>query len=451
MKYEDLHSVHFIGIGGIGMSAIARFLQFKGKKVTGYDRTQTALTDRLAAEGVEVYFEADPGRLEAVDLVIYTPAIPADHPELVKTREMGLPLMKRAEFLGLLSQSYRTIAIAGTHGKTTTTGLVTHLLKDGGRDVTAFIGGISRNFNTNFVYGESEWMVVEADEFDRSFLHLSPDIAVITSMDPDHLDIYGSGDDLKNAFGEFADRIKPGGTLFINEKLPRLKPEGVRVISYGAYAGECHAGNVVHEGRGVRFDLRLWRGTSSGFELNFPGKYNLENAVAALSVASILGISKPPLQRALKSAKGVKRRFEEHLRTERTVVIDDYAHHPEEIRAVLKAVRKQHGKERKLIVIFQPHLYSRTQDFYEGFAETLSLADEVILVDIYPAREEPIPGVTSELIFERLDVDRKVRCQRDEIVPTLQAFKSVPSVVMTVGAGDIDTQVKPVVEEVKTW
>ncbi len=451
MKLEDLHSVHFIGIGGIGMSAIARFLHFKGIRVTGYDRTATVLTGRLQDEGIEVYYEADVTKLDGVDLVIYTPAVPATHAELVAVRERQLPLMKRAEFLGLLSRSYRTIAIAGTHGKTTTTGLVTYLLKQGGIDVTAFIGGISRNFNTNFVYGESDWMVVEADEFDRSFLHLTPEIAVITSMDPDHLDIYGTPEELRQTFREFAHRVKPGGTLLVQSQLPRMDLEGVRVLDYGATEGAVHAANAQQEAREMKFDFHFPEGHASDFALNFPGKYNLENALAALYIGQILGLSGDTLREVLQSAKGVKRRFEERLQSEKVVVIDDYAHHPEEIRAVLSAVRSQYGQDRKIIAIFQPHLYSRTQDFHEGFADALSIADEVILVDIYPAREEPIPGVSSELIFERLEVEKKVRCKRDEIVEQLKAFRTTPALVMTIGAGDIDTQVANVVEEVKAW
>lgn len=451
MELDNVHNVHMIGIGGIGMSALARFMNLRGKSVTGYDRTSTPLTQQLTEEGIGVEYEANPKRLASIDLVIYTPAVPATHEELVKAKEMGLPIMKRAEVLGMISRAYRTIAIAGTHGKTTTTSLVTHLLKSAGIDVTAFIGGISRNFNTNFVFGESEWLVVEADEFDRSFLHLHPEIAVITSMDPDHLDIYGTGDELKASFHAFANQIKPGGTLFICEGLAKPEPENVMAHTYGVEKGDLQATNLHTNEQGVAFSFKDLKGEQTPFELNVPGRYNLENACAALGIASLLNLDKAELRKGLKSSKGVNRRFEYRLKTEKAIVIDDYAHHPEEIKAVLNAVRGQFGESRKLIAVFQPHLYSRTNDFHKGFAEALSLADEVLLLDIYPAREKPMPGVSSDMIFDLLKVNKKARCGRDEAVSALQPFKDTPALVMTIGAGDIDTQVQPIVEEVKTW
>lgn len=451
MQLENIHRVHMIGIGGIGMSALARFLVLKGKEVTGYDRTPSKITANLQAEGVDVYFEAAPERIAGADLVVYTPAVPQGFPEFAAVRAAGIPLMKRAEMLGFLSRSYRTIAVAGTHGKTSTTGLVAHVLKQNGIDATAFIGGISRNFNTNFVYGSSEWLVVEADEFDRSFLHLHPEVAVITSMDADHLDIYGTKEALAESFAAFAGQIKDGGTLFLREGLPSVAPVGVHERTYGVEAGACRAEKVETDAAGVRFGYRSWEGMVGEMEMNVPGRYNLENAVAALSVGTLLGAGHEGLRTALKQSKGINRRFEYRLQTDSVSVIDDYAHHPEEIRAVLTAVRSQYGNSRKLIAIFQPHLYSRTNDFYEGFADALSIADEVLLLDIYPAREEPMPGVTSDLIFDRLDVERKERCKRDETAEKLKTFRANPALLMVLGAGDIGTKVNEIVEEAKTW
>ena len=451
MQLESVHSVHMIGIGGIGMSALARFLKLKGKQVTGYDRTPSKLIASLQEEGIEVAFEARPERLQGVDLVVYTPAVPAAFTEFAAARDMGIPILKRAELLGLLSRSYRTIAVAGTHGKTSTTGLVAHILRENGIDATAFIGGISRNFNTNFVYGESEWLVVEADEFDRSFLQLRPEVAVITSMDPDHLEIYGTKENLQESFKEFARQVKEGGTLFLREGLPSVQAAGVQVYTYGVDAGDCRAENVETDAAGVRFGFRSWAGTVAGMELNVPGRYNMENAVAALSVGALLGLDNAGLQAALKKSRGINRRFEYRLKTDALAVIDDYAHHPEEIRAVLSAVRSQYGAERKMVAIFQPHLFSRTHDFHAEFAEALSIADEVLLMDIYPAREEPMEGVSSDLIFDLLTVEYKERCGMEDLIEKLAGFRSNPALVMVMGAGDLGNRLEDIVEEVKTW
>ena len=451
MKLAEVHNVHFVGIGGIGMSAIARFMHLKGKVVSGYDRTRTALTDALEGEGMSIGYEADPEKLKGVDLVVYTPAVPDSHAELAEARRCNMPLMKRAEVLGMISRAYRTIAIAGTHGKTTTTGLTAYLLRACGVDVTAFIGGISQNFNSNFVYGESEWVVVEADEFDRSFLQLKPDVAVITSVDPDHLDIYGNEESVLSGFRDFAGQILPGGSLFINDRAVRLDPEAVHTDAYGLGNGEIRALNVEFKPEGTTFDYQSPVHSLTGLNIPFPGQYNLENAMAAISVAKLVGVDDDLLRDALANAKGVKRRFDIRYDEGELRVVDDYAHHPEEIRAVLNAVRSQYGKDRKLIAVFQPHLYSRTKDFYQGFAESLSLADEVLLLDIYPAREEPMEGVSSDLIYDLLTVERKGRCALGDTARALSAFQASPAVVMVMGAGDIDTQVAAVVNEVKTW
>lgn len=451
MKLSEVHNVHFIGIGGIGMSALARFMHLRGKVVTGYDRTRTKLTDALVAEGMEIGFEADIARLKGVDLVIYTPAVPAVHAELVEVKRCNMPIMKRAEVLGMISQSYRTVAIAGTHGKTTTTGLTAYLLRACGVDATAFIGGISQNFNSNFVYGESEWVVVEADEFDRSFLQLKPDVAVITSMDPDHLDIYGTEASVLSSFRDFANQIVPGGSLYICDRAERLDPEAVNTDAYGLGNGEVKALDVNFGIGGTSFHYQSPEHSIENLNIPFPGRYNLENSLAAISVAKLVGVDDDQLRDALANAKGVHRRFEVRYESENLQVIDDYAHHPEEIRAVLEAVRSQFGEERKVIAIFQPHLFSRTRDFYKGFAEALSIADSVLLLDIYPAREEPIEGVTSDLIFDQIEAGQKVRCSLANTASELAALKTMPSVVMVMGAGSIDTQVEAIVNEVKTW
>ncbi len=451
MKLAEVHSVHFIGIGGIGMSALARFMHLRGKVVTGYDRTRTKLTDALEAEGMEIGFEPDPTRLEGVDLVIYTPAVPAVHAELVEAKRRNMPVMKRAEVLGMISRAYRSIAIAGTHGKTSTTGLTAYLLRACGVDATAFIGGISQNFNSNFVYGESEWVVVEADEFDRSFLQLKPDVAVITSMDPDHLDIYGTEASVLSSFRDFANQILPGGTLYICDRTERLDPEAVHTDAYGLGNGEIKAIDIDFGEAGTSFTYQSPEHRIENLTIPFPGRYNLENALAAISVAKLVGVDSDDLRQALAAAKGVHRRFEIRYDEGNLRVVDDYAHHPEEIRAVLEAVRSQFGSDRKIIAIFQPHLYSRTRDFCEGFGEALSIADSVLLLDIYPAREEPIEGVSSDLIFDHVRAGQKQKCRLEEVTTALAGLKTSPAVVMVMGAGNIDTKVEAIVNEVKTW
>lgn len=451
MKLAEVNNVHFIGIGGIGMSALARFMHLRGKVVTGYDRTRTKLTDALEAEGMKIVFDPDPSRLKGVDLVIYTPAVPTGHSELAEAERRNIPVMKRAEVLGMISREYRSIAIAGTHGKTTTTGLTAYLLRAGGIDTTAFIGGISQNFNSNFVFGESEWVVVEADEFDRSFLQLQPDVAVITSIDPDHLDIYGTKASLMDGFRDFANQILSGGTLYLCDRVEQLEPKAVNTYTYGMENGEIRASDVAFGESGTSFTYQSSDHFIENLTIPFPGRFNLENALAAISVAKLLGVGDDELRRALAAAKGVHRRFEVCYDEDELRVVDDYAHHPEEIRAVLEAVRSQFGFNRKIIAIFQPHLYSRTRDFYQSFGEALSIADAVLLVDIYPAREEPIEGVSSDLIFNHVKVAQKRRCRLEEVTSALAGFKSSPAVVMVMGAGNIDTQVEAIVNEVKTW
>ncbi|MEM0999352.1 MAG: UDP-N-acetylmuramate--L-alanine ligase [Bacteroidota bacterium] len=451
MKLEAVHSVRMVGIGGIGMSALARFLHLRGKKVTGYDRTETPLTRALVAEGIEVDYAPQPDRVRAADLFIYTPAIPPYHPEFDVADVCGLVQMKRAEALGMISRSYKTIGIAGTHGKTSTAGLTTHLLRSCGIDVTGFIGGIVNNFASNFINGDSEWLVVEADEFDRSFLHLNPDIAVITSMDADHLDIYGEPEAVRESFFDYIKNIPAGGTLFLQHNWagPELEA-GPRIWKYGVSGGLCRADNLVHRGLGVTFDYHGPRGSMRELQLERPGRYNVENAVAAISIAVALGAEEDDIRAGLASFRGIQRRFDVRYRTEEVVYIDDYAHHPSEIKAVVAAVRSMLPGFR-LIAVFQPHLYSRTRDFFPGFAGELSEADAVVLLDIYPAREQAISGVSSQLIFDLLTVEDRALTDLANLPETLEQFKTRPAAVLSIGAGNIDTKREAIQELVARW
>ncbi|MFM2374986.1 MAG: hypothetical protein RLZZ165_82 [Bacteroidota bacterium] len=451
MELDKLHHVHMLGIGGIGMSALARFLHRRGKTVTGYDKTATPLTESLAAEGIEVYFDPRPSRVDGADLVVYTPAIPRDFPEFKRVAESGKPVMKRAELLGMISRAYKTIAVAGTHGKTSTTGLIAHLLRSCGIDCTAFIGGITQNYQTNFIDGGSEWVVVEADEFDRSFLRLSPDIAVITSMDADHLDIYGEAAAVRRSFRDFAECLKPGGTLFLHHALTVDELEaGRKVFTYGVGIGRFRSVELQHRGTLVSFDYQSPWTKFEHLRLNLPGTYNVENATAAISVAVSLGGSEENIRKGLESFTGIKRRFDIRYRTDQVVYIDDYAHHPMEIEALLGAVRDMLPGHR-VVAVFQPHLYSRTRDFHQGFAAALSKADAVILLDIYPAREEPIPGVTSRMIYDLITQEDKVLTDLNGLETELRKHQRKPVALLTIGAGDIDTQVDPIREMIAHW
>ena len=440
-----------LGIGGIGMSALARYLHLKGKRVYGYDRTETELTQQLMGDGIPVYYTLDPAHLEGVDLVIYTPAIPAGNPQLKAAEALDLPVFKRAEVLGWLSQQHKTVAIAGTHGKTTTSALTAHILRECGVDCTAFIGGIVNSFGSNFVFGESEWMVVEADEFDRSFLQLAPDIAVITAIDPDHLDIYENKDHFEQAYVEFVAVMGRGGTPYLNEKLRTFASKLPRnVVFYGWKDAECRADNIAFNGLISTFDYVSPDYTIPGLQLSLSGRYNVENAVAAISAALEIGVDPKSVPAALKSFTGIWRRFDVQYQSERFIYIDDYAHHPEEIRAVLSAI-KEMFPEANLRAIFQPHLYSRTRDFADGFSESLSLADEVLLVPIYPAREEPIPGVTADMLLEKITSRKRLVEWRAGDPPDAFIKGLKPhSVIITLGAGDINLavgRVKALIEQ----
>jgi UDP-N-acetylmuramate--alanine ligase len=456
VKLEQYDSIYFLGIGGIGMSALARWFKHKGMRVAGYDRTPTPLTHELIEEGMEIHFddkvEFIPGYIsKEKTLVVFTPAIPKGHVEHNYLKAQGYTILKRSEVLGLLTKNYKTIAVAGTHGKTTTSSLIAHILKSAGKDMVAFLGGITANYESNLVmHGEvnaNTIVVAEADEFDRSFLRLFPHTAVVTSADADHLDIYGDHLQMLSSYKEFMNQIVRKGNLILHESIALLANEIQHVTkeTYGMSRGHFFAGNIVPISRDGFFEFDLL-GLDKKFDkvkLGVPGFHNMENAIAAVLVARKFGVDDKTIREALLSFRGVKRRFEFVIRKNDLVYIDDYAHHPTEIEAFLKSLKEMY-KGKKITVIFQPHLFTRTRDFAEGFSKSLSLADEVLLMDIYPAREEPIPGVTSDMLFKDITSPVKIRCSKQDVLQKLEALDV--EVLATVGAGDIDTFVKPIKE-----
>lgn len=452
MKFNDYDSIYFLGIGGIGMSALARWFRRKGLRVAGYDRTPTPLTHELIEEGMELHFddkvEFIPGYLsKEKTLVVFTPAIPKDHAEHAYLKDQGFTILKRSEVLGLISKDYKTIAVAGTHGKTTTSSLIAHILKSAGKDMVAFLGGIASNYDSNLVmHGEvkKETIVVaEADEFDRSFLRLFPNIAVITSADPDHLDIYGDHASMLTSFKDFIKQIDQKGMLVIHKSVESLAPSGHPPIkkTYSINQGQFFASNLTTDGGFFKFDLLGFDRKIENVQLGVPGFHNVENAIAAAVVAQEVGVDDAEIKKALASFKGVKRRFEFVYQNKGRIFIDDYAHHPAEIEAFLKSLKAMY-QGKKITVVFQPHLYTRTRDFAEGFAKSLSLADELVMMDIYPARELPIPGVTSDIIFKDVNCPSKIRSSKKDLLAKLDSLDF--EVLATVGAGDIDTFVKPI-------
>jgi len=447
MKLDNIHSIYFVGIGGIGMSALARYFHGRGVKVAGYDRTETTLTKTLVSEGIEVRYTAEVATLpQDVDLVVYTPAVPANQAEMVWFREQGYPVLKRSAVLGIISHGMRTVAIAGTHGKTTTSTLTTHLLRSGGVDCNAFLGGVARNFSSNFVKGTSEWVVIEADEFDRSFLTLHPDIATIMSLDADHLDIYGDEASLlETGFLAFAKQLKPGGELLVKAGLESsFVGIDIKVSTFGIDTGDTQAQNLRVEDGFFVFDYQNGATLIKDLRHPHPGRHNVENALVAITVALRLGVAPTSIAEGLLSFRGIGRRFEFHIRDKELVYIDDYAHHPTELAAAIGAARELYpGK--KLTGIFQPHLFSRTRDFIEGFAAALDMLDEALLLDIYPAREEPIPGVDSGLIYKHMKNKNCRLLSKSEVLDTLATMDT--EVLMTLGAGDIDTLVDPIKEQ----
>ncbi|MDX2072361.1 MAG: UDP-N-acetylmuramate--L-alanine ligase [Haliscomenobacter sp.] len=443
LDLQDIKKLYFIGIGGIGMSAIARYFLQRGVEVHGYDRTSTELTRALEAEGMHVHYEEDLSKVPAgVDLVVYTPAVPTSHAEYQHFLQNGTPIKKRAEVLGIISRGMKTVAIAGTHGKTTTSSLTAHLLRSTGVDCTAFLGGIARNFESNYVLGSSDWVVVEADEFDRSFLHLYPDIASIMSMDADHLDIYGDEETLLNTgFKAFAKQIKPGGTLWLQHRLQHHFDGNTAYRSFGVGGGDYQAHNIRVEKGYFVFDYTSPQGTIEGLRMPLPGRHNVENATVALSIALQLGAKEEDIRSGLAAFRGVKRRFEIIYRDEETAFFDDYAHHPTELNAAIGAARELFPNA-KITGAFQPHLFSRTRDFADGFADALDQLDEIYLLDIYPARELPIPGVSSDLLVKLMKNPNVHQISKADLLPALQNNR--PEVLLTLGAGDIDTLVEPI-------
>ncbi len=451
MSFEGVHRVYFLGIGGIGMSALARWFAHEGYNVSGYDRTPSPLTDELIAEGMNVTFEDSLDTIPASvkkspesTLIVWTPAIPKNSIQLAYFQENGFTLKKRSEVLGMVTKNFYTIAVAGTHGKTTTSSLIAHLFKDAGKPIAAFLGGITQNYQSNLILGKKKskkqrFVVVEADEFDRSFLRLHPNEAVLTSTDADHLDIYGDENTILDGFGEFIKLIDKKGKLFIQynaaDRLGAARLPKVPTRIYGLRSEGIRAENIQARPGSFVFDYVDGQKVISQLELFIPGFHNVENALAAIAIASAHEITDEEIKKGLASFRGVKRRFEIHVNQNSLVYIDDYAHHPEEIRACLSSVIAMYPAS-KLTVVFQPHLYSRTRDFADGFSESLSLADEVILLDIYPARELPIEGVTSEMLLEKINSKKKVVLSKGELMDYLQ--KSAPEVLVTLGAGDID-------------
>ncbi|HCW06891.1 MAG TPA: UDP-N-acetylmuramate--L-alanine ligase [Cytophagales bacterium] len=454
MNLKNYDSIYFLGIGGIGMSALARWFKHSGMKVSGYDRTATPLTHDLLEEGMEIHFEDRieflPGYItKEKTLVVFTPAIPKDHKQYNYLKSNGFSILKRSEVLGLLTKNYKTIAVAGTHGKTTTSSLIAHILRSAGKDMVAFLGGITANYDSNLVMNGSvnpnTIMVAEADEFDRSFLRLFPETAVVTSADADHLDIYGDHLEMLSAYKEFMHQVNRGGHLVIHESIAKLAEDekNISIETYGTNRGQFFAGNIKADHGFFEFDLHGPGLKVEKIQLGVPGFHNMENAIAATIVARKLGIDMATILDALASFHGVKRRFEFVLKKNGTVFIDDYAHHPAEIEAFLKSLKSMYP-DKKITVVFQPHLFTRTRDFAEGFSKSLSIADQVLLLDIYPAREEPIPGVTSDMLFKDITSPVKIRCTKKDVIQRLEDMDI--QVLATVGAGDIDTLVRPIKE-----
>ena len=448
MTLNQFKYIYFLGIGGIGMSALARWFQVNNYTVAGYDKTPTALTNALQAEGMTIHFTEDVSEIPAPfrenpleTLVIYTPAVPKTHAEYIYFTEHNFTLQKRSQVLGLLAGQMTTVGVAGTHGKTTTSSMVAHILRSSGVNCAAFLGGITNNYGTNFLLNEptndlrSVICVVEADEFDRSFLTLFPKYAIVTSTDADHLDIYGAHDAVLQSFGKFVSQIEPNGVLFMKQGLSLADKTKADVRSYSLNGGVYHGQHLRIEQAAFVFDLVHPQGIITDIRLTVPGYHNVENAIAAGAVALEVGVSPEAIRNALDSYRGVRRRFEYVLKTDDAILIDDYAHHPAEVSAFLSSVKALYP-DRELTAIFQPHLFSRTRDFADGFAESLSLADHVILLDIYPARELPIEGVTSDLILRDVQSKSKQLRTKDELSDVVRKMK--PSLLVTIGAGDID-------------
>lgn len=457
MNLENIKSVYFIGAGGIGMSALVRYFLAKGKFVAGYDRTRSQLTDQLIAEGAQIHFDENVNAIpkQCLDkestLVVLTPAIPSEHAELTYMRENGFNIQKRAQVLGIITRASKALCVAGTHGKTTTSTMIAHLLHNSSIGCNAFLGGISKNSGTNLLLSAtSPYTVIEADEFDRSFHWLSPYMSVITATDPDHLDIYGTAKAYLESFEHYTTLIHQDGVLLIRKGIalqPKVK-SGVKVYTYSRSEGDFHAENVRIGGGEIVFDFVGPDIRISDINLGVPVSINVENGVAAIAIAYLNGVTTEEIKSGMESFRGVDRRFDFKLKTPQIALLTDYAHHPSEIEQSMRSIRELYA-DKKLTVLFQPHLYTRTRDFYHDFARSLSLADEVILTEIYPAREQPIPGVTSELIYDNLSNNvEKTLCRKSDVVELLKQRKV--EVLVVLGAGDVDALVPEIQKELES-
>ena len=444
MELKDIKAVYFIGAGGIGMSAIARYFLHQGLIVAGYDKTPSQLTNRLMEEGMQIHFDDDIAQIPAPcldkdsTLVVYTPAVPSNHSELCYFREHGFEIQKRAQLLGTLTRTHKGLCVAGTHGKTTTSAMCAHLMHQSHLDCNAFLGGISKNYGSNYILSDSDYVVIEADEFDRSFHWLHPWMSVITATDPDHLDIYGTKEAYLESFRHYTTLIQPGGALIIHKGLEmKADPaEGVRVYDYGRDEGDFHAENIVIDNGRITFDLVSPIENVKGIDLGQPMPINIENSIGAMAMAQLCGCTADELREGMRTYGGVDRRFDFKVNDRRHVLLSDYAHHPMEILQSVKSIKQLYAG-RKVTVLFQPHLYTRTRDFYQEFADSLSQADEVVLCDIYPAREEPIPGVTSALIYDHLrDGVEKTMITKGEVLDYVKSRDF--DVLVVLGAGDLD-------------
>lgn len=452
-----MKAVYFLGAGGIGMSALERYYLSRGMAVGGYDRTPSALTEKLIAEGVEIHFEDNPELIPAAcrdpkeTLVVYTPAIPADSREMAWFRSQGFDIHKRAEVLGLLTREMKALCAAGTHGKTTTSAMAAHLLHESSVKCNAFLGGITKNYGTNYLLApESPYVVIEADEYDRSFHHLRPFATVITSTDADHLDIYGTEEAYLESFAHYTSLIQPGGALVVHRdlKMKERLADDVRRYDYSRTEGDFHAENIRIGGGRIVFDLASPIENIADIELGVPVSINIDNGIAAIALAQIAGVGAEEIRRAMASFGGVDRRFDFKIKDDRHVFLSDYAHHPEEIRQSILSIREVFDG-RRITAIFQPHLYTRTRDFHRNFADALSLLDEVILLDIYPAREAPIPGVTSQIIYDHLRPDMQRSLAHKEDLPEIVRQRDF-DVLVILGAGDADNYCNLIAESLKS-
>lgn len=447
--FQGIKHIYFLGIGGIGMSALARYFHARGIRISGYDKTPSDLTSELIAEGMQIHFDDNVDSVPGdIDLVVITPAIPSDHREWNYLRTKNIPIKKRAEVLGMISRDSVCLAVAGTHGKTTTTTMLAHFLRSSGVNCTAFLGGVAANYMTNYLQGDPNLIVVEADEYDRSFLHLAPNGAILTAIDPDHLDIYGSHESVKESYRQFIGKIKSGGPLVLKAGIGKsiAGDSPVKVHEYGIEAGENQARKIEVKNGAFNFEYHGDAFFIRGLALTVPGRHNVENATAAITLALEFGATPDGIRRGVADFRGVHRRFEYALKTDRHIVIDDYAHHPEELKAAISAARELYPN-RKITGVFQPHLYSRTRDFANEFARSLELLDTVILLDIYPARELPIEGVSSKILLDKIRSSSKHLTSKEELVNLLTGLDS--EVILMMGAGDIDRLVAPVASAMK--